>query len=110
MPRFSVLLHIRGPFRHADGPEVFDGAYTHRIVTAPDAAVAVSRAVEILRNEERFRSLRAGSLDGVPRIDADEVNALAWWQGRGGTPGWVLYDETKSHDSKNSSKGPRASA
>jgi hypothetical protein len=89
---------------------VLDGAYTHRFVVADDAEVAAVRAKEVLRSEHRFQQFRAGSTDGSPRVEVDEVRSASWLEGRGRVPGIVFYDETTPTDRERKKGAPPAGA
>jgi hypothetical protein len=100
MPRFAVILHVRGPFKEASSAEVYDGAYTCRFVSADNAERASAAAVEALRSEPRFQCFRTGSLDGSPRIEVDQVRTATLFEGRRGAPGYIFYDESSADAAK----------
>jgi hypothetical protein len=110
MPRFAVILHVRGPFKEASSADVYDGAYTCRFLSADNADGASAAAVEELRNEPRFQCFRTGSLDGSPRIEVDQVRAANLFEGRRGVPGYIFYDESSADAAKVKVLKPSASA
>jgi hypothetical protein len=104
MPRFAVIVHVRGPFQEAGGVDVYDGAYTCRFVSADNVDAATVAAKDDLRNDARFLSFRSGSLDGSPRIDIDQVRAAGWFEGRRGVPGYIFYDESSCDEAKSAAR------
>ncbi len=100
MPRFAVVLHVRGPFKEAGSADVYDGAYTWRFLSADNAEGASAAAIEELRNEPRFQCFRTGSSDSSPWIEVHQVRAANFFEGRRGVPGYIFYDENSQNDAK----------
>lgn len=93
MPRFAVILQVHGPFRHAAESEICDGAYTCRFVTAEDPDAAARSAVDRLRREQAFRSLRPSG-DLPLKVSVSRVRAARLLEWRIRTPGWISYSES----------------
>jgi len=110
MPRFAVVLHVRGPFKEASSATVYDGAYTCRLLSAENADGASAAAVEELRREPRFQCFQTGSLEGPPRIEVDQVRPANLFEGRRGVPAYIFYDESSADAAKIKVLKPRASA
>jgi len=100
MPRFAVILHVRGPFKEASSPAVYDGAYTCRFLSAENADGASAAAIDELCSEPRFQCFRTGSLDGPPRVEVDQVRSANLFEGRRGVPGYIFYDESSADAAK----------
>jgi hypothetical protein len=109
MPRFAVIMHVRGPFKEPGDAAVYDGAYTCRFVSAENAEAASRAAIDALRADAKFRSFRSGAVDDLPRVEIEQVRSAGWLEGRRGVPGYIFYDESSENDAKTKVM-PRASA
>jgi len=110
MPRFAVIMHVRGPFKEPSDAAVYDGAYTCRFVSAGNGEAASVVAVDALRADPRFQSFRSGSSDDAPRVEIDLVRSAGWFEGRRGVPGYIFYDESSWDEAKVKARKARASA
>ncbi|MBV6422960.1 MAG: hypothetical protein NAOJABEB_00747 [Steroidobacteraceae bacterium] len=94
MPRFSVTMHIRGPFLDGTDAEVMDGAYTRRFVTAENATSACTVALEALRSEASFLAFQALPENGLPRVDVEAVRPAKWYESLRSGRGYIFYGES----------------
>ncbi len=93
MPRYSVFLHIEGPFTDSGQGPAFGEAYTHRIVSANNADASGPIAVRALQHEKRFACFHTAS-GNLPAVRVEAVRSATWHEGLFSIrkPGFVLVD------------------
>jgi hypothetical protein len=94
VPRYYVLVHIRGPFQYGEGRENLDGAYTHRFLVADDEGSARERAIDEVSQEESFRQFRAADGTDAISIEIVESRPMKWRERMRRVKGYTFYRES----------------
>lgn len=76
MKAYKVLINAQNILTEADGKMCHYGLYTTRLVLATDRKTAIYKAIDLIKNEENFKTLSLNNADDPPRINVEEIEEV----------------------------------